>query len=72
MIKALARQTNNEKQFCGQRKGGKFKVQYVHFTKFCTGLHEILSSTGSTAHLLLFASMSEIFTYYCIKTRNLC
>jgi len=46
MIKALARQTNNEKQFCGQRKGGKFKVQYVHFTKFCTGLHEIFVFHG--------------------------
>jgi len=39
MIKVLARPTNNVEQFCGQRRGGKFKCQ--HFTKFCSGLHEI-------------------------------
>jgi len=38
MIKVLARQTNNTEQFCGQRKGSKFKCE--HFTKFCVGLHE--------------------------------
>jgi len=39
MIKVLAGPTNNAEQFCGQKKGGKFKC--VHFTKFFPGLHEI-------------------------------
>jgi len=39
MIKLLSRPTNNAEQFCGQRKGDKFKCD--HFTKFCAGLHEI-------------------------------
>ena len=37
MIKVLARSTNNAEQFCGQRKGGKFKCE--NFTKFFPGLH---------------------------------
>jgi len=35
MIRELAR----PEQFCGQRKGGKFKCE--HFAKFGAGLHEI-------------------------------
>jgi len=39
LIKVLARPTNNVEQFCGQRKERNFKCE--HFTKQCTGLHEI-------------------------------
>jgi len=58
MIKVLARSTNTAKQFCGQRKGGKFKCE--HFTKFYPGLHEIFASTRPTSHLLSFVSINVL------------
>jgi len=55
MIKVLARPTNNVEQFCGQRRGGKFKCQ--HSQNFALVSMRFLASTSST-HLLSFVSMS--------------
>jgi len=54
MINVLARSTNNAEQFCGQRKGVKFKSE--HFPKFFPGFHEVfrLHRTNFSSFVVCF------------------
>jgi len=63
LIKVLLQPTNKAEQFCGQRKGGKFKCE--HITKFCDGLHEIFGIQGfNLSSFVIFFNVIDFLIKY--------